>query len=174
MSGRNSNIKMLPPEPARGEASFITVGTLCLWPFKIYIWPALLWRLAYVGKAALERLENGVCYWTFEKENIQLRQPGPSIRRRCKELSEGHGFRRNSPRGGWFFAVERIRHTGGCIRDSERAGLGLKSESAKKIKKALAKFLMSCIIIFRRYSIGNKSQVFTWWFSTIYIFTINM
>ena len=29
-SGRNSNIKSLPPELARGEDSFITVGTLCL------------------------------------------------------------------------------------------------------------------------------------------------
>ena len=28
---------------------------------------ALLCRLAYAGKAALERLENGVCYWTIKK-----------------------------------------------------------------------------------------------------------
>ena len=39
----------------------------------IHLRPPLLCRLAYAGKAAQERLENGVCYWTFEKENIQLR-----------------------------------------------------------------------------------------------------
>ena len=38
----------------------------------IHLRPVLLCRLAYAGKAAQERLENGVCYWTFEKENIQL------------------------------------------------------------------------------------------------------
>ena len=81
----------------------------------IYIRPALLCRLAYAGKAAPKRLENGVCYWTFEKENMQLRQPGPSIRRRCKELSEGHGFRKNSPRGGWFFASGGVKTADGSV-----------------------------------------------------------